>query len=372
MERNRKIFAVCDLDEQYVVRLTGYLNQKKATPFEVLAFTSLDSLSAYAGDHPIEVLLISPHAMNSKVRDLNVGRIMILSEGDEADLDLKDPGKKENADGIFEDSDDGDEEEGINVADYPAVSKYQSTDSLAREVMNYYSEGKDIPSASFEASGVSVYAVHSPVSRCGKTMFSLALAEILGEEKKTLYLNMENYSGFEALFGQTYQSDISDLIYISGKEKGSLPMKLESIVRTMRNADYIPPAFFPGDLLEASSKEVISFLAAVADIGEYRNLVLDIGTGLSDAAEILAACTRIYMPVLPDPLSRAKVSQFEKNMEALSRTSVTEKAVRLYLPEVKTRATGMQLLEKLVTGPMGVYTRKLLSEQAQAADTVHA
>ena len=40
----KKVFAICDLEEEYVVRLTGYLNQSQVLPYAVLAFTSLKSL----------------------------------------------------------------------------------------------------------------------------------------------------------------------------------------------------------------------------------------------------------------------------------------------------------------------------------------
>ena len=69
------------------------------------------------------------------------------------------------------------------------------------------------------------------------------------------------------------------------------------------------------------------------------------------------------MPVLPDPVSRAKLSQYEKDMEALSLGRIMERAIRLYLPEIHPRNTGIRLLEDLTGGEMGSYVRKLLAEE---------
>lgn len=358
MLRTKKIFAICDLDERYVVRLTSYLNEKKMTPFEILAFTSLDSLVEFAGSHPIEILLISREEMCDKVKSMNVSRILVLSDGEEIPFPEKQGDQADDPEGLAEKPE-------TSQNDYPSVYKYQSTESLAREVMNYYSGRNTSSARSLKDTGILVYAVCSPIARCGKTMFSLALSEILAEKKKTLYLNLENYSGFEALFGQTYRSDLTDLVYLSRKNEGSLPVKLENVIRTMRNADYIPPAFFPGDLREIEPDEWISFLSSVTGIMKYEAVVLDIGSEPSGIPTLLSQADHIYMPVLPDPLSRAKLSQYEKNMEALSMDQVMERTVRLYLPEVHPRGSGLQFLESLLSGEMGTYTRKLLAEEGR-------
>ena len=39
----RSIFAVCDLEASYACNLMDYLNKKRMTPFEVQAFTNVES-----------------------------------------------------------------------------------------------------------------------------------------------------------------------------------------------------------------------------------------------------------------------------------------------------------------------------------------
>ena len=189
MTETKKIFAICDLDEHYVVRLANYLTEKKAVPFEILAFTNLDSLAIYAGAHPIEILLISRQALNEKVKELNIRRILLLSDSDEFDRQLA-----ASPDDFLHIPD---EEDTASSISYPSIRKFQSSENIAREVMSYYTEGRLGLSKKLQEIGTSIYAVHSPIARCGKTLFSLTLSEILGEKKKTLYLNLENYSGFE-------------------------------------------------------------------------------------------------------------------------------------------------------------------------------
>ena len=77
----KQIFAVCDLEAEYARNFMEYLNRKNNLPFEVQAFTSVESLAAYAGQTHVELLLISSDAMCREVQELNIGKVVILTEG---------------------------------------------------------------------------------------------------------------------------------------------------------------------------------------------------------------------------------------------------------------------------------------------------
>lgn len=333
--KKKRIFAICDLEEAYVVRLADYLNEKGILPYQVLAFTNLESLERYAKDNEIEILLISTQAMTDEVREMNIRRVIILSDGEEPGLERKEP----------------------------MIRKYQDSDSIARQVMSYAGEAKaaDMPE------NCRVLAVWSPVSRCGKTMFALTLAQIMSEEGRTLYLNLEDYSGFEPLFRTTYRSDTADLVYAARDKSQNLAVMLEASVQTFGSLDIAPPAFFPEDIREVSPGEWAQFIACAAAAGDYRTVVLDIGSWMQDVTELLEKCARCYVPILNDPVSRAKVSQFDRNMNALGKEVLLSSMVRIYLPEVTVRSCSAALLDDLAYGRMGQFARRLLEEEGLKA-----
>ena len=333
--KKKRIFAICDLEEAYVVRLADYLNSRGMLPYQVLAFTSLESLGRYAQDNEIEILLISTDAMTDEIREMNVRRVIILSDGEEPGLDR---------------------EEAV-------IRKYQDSDSIARQVMSLAGETKAVELPE----NCRILAVWSPVARCGKTLFALTLAQTASEDGRTLYLNLEDYSGFEPLFRTTYRSDTADLIYAFRDRKQNLAVLLESAVQTFGSLDIIPPAFFPDDIRDIRPAEWLEFITAAAAAGDYRTIVLDIGTQMQDVTDLLERCTRCYVPILTDPMSRAKVSQFDRNMNALGKEVLLTSMVRIYLPEVTVRNSGAALLDDLAYGKMGQFARRLLEEEVQRA-----
>ena len=117
----KNIFAVCDLEVDYAFNFMDYLNQKKNLPFEIQAFTTAESLIAYGKENHIELLLISDKAMRKEVRDLGIGKIIILSEG------VHPP----------------------ELDQYSSVYKYQSSSDVIREVMACYGEEKSLDPVTF-------------------------------------------------------------------------------------------------------------------------------------------------------------------------------------------------------------------------------
>lgn len=332
----KSIFAVCDLEASYACSLMDYLNEKKNTPFEVQAFTSVESLVEFAKDNPLEILLISTRAMCSEIRELPIRRIIILSEGE----NLKD------------------------LEEYPFVYKYQSSDNLIAEVMEYYADGSpQLQMMAMSSKKTQVYGIYSPAARTGKTLFALTLGEILAEKKQVLYINLEEYSGFEELFGEVYKTDLSDLIYFARQKEGNLIYKLNAVIQNFHELSYIPPALSPVDVRDVTGEEWLSFLREIISYCEYDVILLDLGGHVDELFQILRSCSRIYMPVSDDIFSSAKVKQFEKLLQMLECEDVSEKIRKLSLPKQMPEKGGKEMIQQLVWGEMGNFVRMLLWEE---------
>ena len=334
---SKSIFAVCDLEASYARSLMEYLNEKKSTPFEVQAFTCLESLSQFASEREIEILLISSRLMCDEIRELKVNRIIILSEGDRI----------------------SEEQE-----EFPSIYKYQSCDDILAEVMEYYVT--DHPASPYVHTGkvkTRIYGVYSPVGRCRKTSFALTLGEVLAEKKEVLYINLEEYSGFEELFNTKYKLDISDLIYFSRQNDGGLIYKLNSVIQNLREMQYIPPALSPVDLRDVSGREWTDLLQEITACCEYEVIILELSSQVEDMFSLLQMCDRIYLPTLDDPFSQAKLNQYERLVNMLGLGDILEKTQKVKPPRQVLQTGQSQMIQQLLWGEMGNYVRQLLWEE---------
>ena len=71
MNNGKNVLAVCDLEAAYACNFVEYVHRKNSMPFDIQAFTGLESLKAFAAKQKIEILLISDKAMCEEVKTLN-------------------------------------------------------------------------------------------------------------------------------------------------------------------------------------------------------------------------------------------------------------------------------------------------------------
>lgn len=337
MKRERNIFAVCDLEVEYAYHFMEYLSKKKNIPFEVRVFTSPETFLEFAREHPVELLLISEKAVNEQIQAQKIGQIMILSEGVTPE----------------------------GLRQYPSIYKYQSSGQVVREALACYGEHRaDYASPlKIEKKKVEIIGIYSPVGRSMKTTFALTLGQILAKSKGVLYLNLEEYSGFEYLMECTYDQNLSDLLYYLRQNTNHLMMKMNGMIQTINNLDFLPPALSPNDIQQTSLKEWIALLQGIVDYSTYETVILDLGDGICNLYELLDECTRIYMPVKTDPMSQAKISQFENLLRLWDKVSVLEKTEKIKLPYHRMSKKGTEYFADLVWSELGDFVREMIRKE---------
>lgn len=329
----KKVLAVCDEEASFACSFTAWLERKGHYPFEFIAFTGPDKVCSYARQHPVELLLVAEGTMCPEIRNLPVGRLVVL-----------------------------DEESGTAPAEFPAVLKYQSCERIMQEITALY--GEDVRS---EESGASlrrkmhILGVYSPLGRTGKTSFALALGQILAVRYSVLFLSLEAYSGFEELLSCSFERNLGDLFYCIRQKKGQPAVQLAAMVREAGGLHYVPPVTIPEDVEQVTPEEWQSLFEELRLFSAYQVVLLDFGTGVSRAPGLLDECSRIYMPVLQDRVSLAKLTQYETWLKNVGRGDVLEKTKKLILPPVDGEGEA-PWPACLTSGRFGDYVRKQVQD----------
>lgn len=299
-----KIFAICDLDRLYVKNLVQYINKRQTLPLQMQAFTSPELLKEYAAKHEIELLLISTEAMDEEITRLPIGKIVLLTE-----------------DGMLE------------IKGFPTVNRYQASGNLVREVMQHYGTGNmAVALAAAKLVTTRLIGVYSPIKRCGKTSFALALGEAYAGKSRVLYVNMEDFSGFREMLQRDYRMDISDLLYFYREEKESAIVRAEQIAEKLGGMEYLPPALCPTDLRAVRTDEWREWLLLLLQ-SKYDVIIIEPGEMVEGVEEILSLCDKIYVPVRNDKISAAKLADYEKYLLLSGWESLKGRMKRQMMPD---------------------------------------
>lgn len=327
----KHVMAIYDVDPLYAARFAEVVNQKEKIPFEVMAFSSMERLRCYVKEHRVELLLISNEVDRVEIDGLGIGQTISLADGESVRTDM----------------------------DYPSIYKYQSSESIIREVMTCYCERDGEPVAVRQSGHASIIGVYSPVGRCLKTSFSLTIGQLLSQDVRVLYVSLEEYSGLSQLSRTEYQSDLSDLMYFYNQEDYSA-LRLNSMIHSLGGLDYIPPARYPEDLAQMDASDTADMILKIATEGAYEMLILDVGNYGRKVFPLLDICSVIYMPVKEDSVSLAKIQEFYDHMDRSGYGKLEEKIKKIKLPYHNSFGRRENYLDQLLWGELGDYVRQLL------------
>lgn len=333
----RRVLAVCDREADYARNLAAWLERKGKLPFEYMAFTGADKICAYAAEHPVELLLVGENTMCDGIEKLPVGKLIILTE------------------------EDMEEWEG-----FPSVFKYQSCMKILQAVAALYGDREGEPEKGIMTKRkLRIWGVCSPLGRLGKTSFALAAGQILALKSPTLYLNLEAYSGFEELFSVAYERNMGDLFYTIRQGKGNAAVQMAGIIQEIGKLQYLPPVLSPEDMEEIGEKEWETLMTALCRESIYENIIMDFGGASGRTLCLLEQCTEVFMPVLDDRVSGAKIKQFEEYLSSTGGEEILGKIKKIRLPEPPGAQEGHPWPENLMYGAFGAAVRKILQKEGE-------
>jgi len=332
----KKIMAVYDEDPFYAERLSDYVNRKEKGIFKAQAFTSKERLEEFAKDHEIDVLLAGESVGIEEIGDVKTVQKIYLTE----------------------------EREPEGVREEASVYKYQSGDDIIREIMAVYCEIPGVKAAlpGFAEHEKRIIGVYSPVGRCGKTSLSLAMGQLLAKDEKVLFISLDTFTGFSQLWDEQWKRDMSDLIYYykQGRFHG---LRLNSIVYYLGDMAWLPPFRYPDDYSQVTAAEMAELLVLILRESAYETIVLDIGNCDRQVLPILEVCSVIYMPIKEDPISQAKIKEFEKYANDFGARGMKDKVHKIHVPLVTGAKRMERFPQELLWGDMGDFVRGLLKGQ---------
>lgn len=294
--------VVCDTEEEYAKALAMFFMRKKELTLQVHVCSSISHAKALGEEVRADILLVAADYAKEVQEKVKAEKVFVLSTGEKS---------KEKP-------------------EFPVLYKYQPGEKMLSGIIKECADIFDTGDMAQSISGNKnrkIIGVFSPVHRSGKTIYALKLGEELAESENVLYLNLEVFAGLGGHFEQNGQT-LADVLYYARQEKGNLGLLLTTLVYHKGNLDYVQPMPVSEDMKEIRGPEWVELMKKILEQSIYETLVLDISDGVPELYTLLKSCTEIHMPVLEDEYSRAKLLQFEHELNLLGQEDVLKKIIR--------------------------------------------
>lgn len=346
----QKIFAVCDLEENYAFRMAEYIADKVSLPYTLHIFTKTDELQPFINRKEISVLLIGEGAVRELKVKPDIPDIFVLKESD----------------GVYKKAD-GPIEENKEETNFKYINKYQNPERIIGEMLEQITEPEGWH-RSREAKGLKmkIVGVYSPVRRCLQTTFALTMGQLLAKEHKVLYMNFECFSGFGRLLQREFPADLMDMVYYFNCAREKLSTRLPSIVQNINGLDFIPPGESNLDMQGITGEKWLELLEVLENISDYEYLILDLTDGMNGLFELLSSCYRIYTITKDDRFAMAKMNQYEKILQLNELDDIAQKTVKCRFPHFEKLPDDLNLVTH---GELAGYVKAIISGDLYAGKT---
>ena len=340
---NKKILALCDSEEGYILRLGEVLEERSTFPFEVSVFTDIEMLKKEIKKGMIEAVLISDELVDSD-KDIETNKLVILLD---------------NGNRI--------------VGGHHTIWKFQSGESIRRELLKAYSEytqsmegsmTKGDGRISLSHRETIIIGLYTPIGRCLQTSVAILLGQLLAKKRSVLYLNFEAFAGLRKILGCEDQKDITDLVYYMRGGANRLVYKLESLICNIGSLDYISPAASFVDLCSVDEEDWLTLINTIKMQSDYDYVILDLSEMVTGLFNVLKTCDLIYTITRKDALATAKLQQYENNLQGGEYEDVIAKTRRCEIPPISKLPVDITRLE---ASPLTAVVKSIVGGDLQDA-----
>lgn len=353
----RKIFAICDMEEGYALRLSEYILDKVRLPYTLHLFTKAEELQKFAAQEEIAVLVIAESALQILRKEYvrqHVTQTFVLQEDDIH--------KGQEADEAFRGKEDDPVVDGQDAAEDKLhyISKFQSPEQIVTTLAESITDLSDWKIRTADAdTAVKLIGIYSPVKRCLQTSFAITMGQILAKEHRILYFNFENYSGFGQMLKREFALDMMDLMYYFRCDRDKLALRLPTVTQNLNGLDYIPPMQSYAGRREVTGEQWLELCRCIAGIGQYEYIILDLDDSMDGLFDLLRNCYRIYTITKEDGFAVAKINQYEQILRFHEMEEIVEKTVKCRFPVFKDITADLNLMTH---GELAGYVKAIIRE----------
>lgn len=287
----------------YSERFAEYFFHNKNNYIEFRIFTMREKIVEFVKNTRIDILLCDREDADEVVDEKNIGKIIVLSEGDYVMENEK----------------------------YPVIFKYQSVEEIIKEVLADISEDDSIKmtETSVIKKNIELIGVYSVSGGNTVLDYAVNLAVKTGRVKKTLLVCLEQLNGLDGAFGvenenkqnnlisygKSYVRGMSEVIYYLKKSGDKLAIKLQSIISNKSGVDCIYTVEDYRDYNFFNKEGLEEFISVISGQLGYETAIFVIGYLNETFVELMKRCDKLYFKAAQDEIEEQRQIAFENMLK---------------------------------------------------------
>lgn len=210
-----------------------------------------------------------------------------------------------------------------------------------------------------------VFGIYSLTIPHVQIPFGAVLASILGEQEKTILIDLQTNSGLNMLQEEAgLQLGMEDLMAIA--TSGSYTKgRLLSAIRHHQSWDYVYPVKNSACLLEATGEVVQRMVELLVSELGYETVIINFGGATAEMDKVIALCDTCFFLYSRGDVGIWREKQFVEEIERRGKEDVLNRIHRMEIPSISSGDGGWEkVADQWKWGSMGDGLRKLIREES--------
>lgn len=207
-----------------------------------------------------------------------------------------------------------DEKEKSNIAGYDCIYKYQTGESLVKQMLDLYYNSNDVPPLVSGCKTTQIVSVFSPAGGVGKTSVALGLAEHLSQLGKNVFiLSFETLNSVSCAFRPSGSDGFTKVLLSLSDNPQLIPARVE--MYKSKNQDpqlsYFEPTGCFLEISELAAEDLLLLLAKIKNEGQYDAVVVDLDSAVDrKLVSVLGISDKVVLVHTVDGTGRYKIFTF--------------------------------------------------------------
>lgn len=325
---------ICDEEENYAEKLASFIRKEESGNIEAAWYADKEKLLAHqSGKEPEIFLLGSEFWQEEYLAKLISGanqRVLVLLTQDATEKRL---------------------------AQYPMVDKYQPAKDVIRRIYELSSEYIEDDSV-WTGSKQQMFGVCAPWNYELSMLFSLVMAQILGEEQRVLHISLQECYGIAPFLESYAGRNLADIVCDLRKQHNNPGAMTKSAIVEMGRADFILPVDNPQNVFDLTEQDYQRLLQAVREQLDYDLILWESGMLGHGMTAWMEQCQIICCPYQEELFLPERKRQIEHILALHERPELFAKMQFVKLPHISFPPGMDYRLEQLQWSQLGTYVRE--------------
>lgn len=208
---------------------------------------------------------------------------------------------------------------GIGVCKYQPA--YQLLGSITRQRPDRTQRVEDITRY------IGVYGFNSTL----RVTLAMVIAAAYSKKGRTLFINLDEFSGIEHIMMSDGCSNLSDVFYMFKQAGEHFTQQIRECIKANELFDYIPAVVCADDISYVNDRLISGLLDELAHNLKYDYIVVNISEGINKPWSIMGRCSNVYISDSGDYIENCRFNNLKRYFIESGKEAIVDRMMRINL-----------------------------------------